>query len=64
VYLGYVTSGGEIKMEDILKWPIPTNVIEVRIFVGVAWYLWNFIKSFSVLDASFHTIIIDRDKSF
>jgi hypothetical protein len=39
VYLGYVISGGElkidpVKMEAIMKWPIHANVIEVRSFVG------------------------------
>jgi hypothetical protein len=39
VYLGYVIEGREIKidpakMEVIMKWPIPTNVIEVRNFWG------------------------------
>jgi hypothetical protein len=41
VYLGYVISGGEIKidptkMEIILKWNTTTNVTKVRIFVGEA----------------------------
>jgi hypothetical protein len=40
VYLGYVIGGGELKidpmkMEAILKWPVPTNVTEVRSFFGV-----------------------------
>jgi hypothetical protein len=38
VYLGYVIGGRELKMdpakmEAIMKWPVPTNVIEVRSFV-------------------------------
>jgi hypothetical protein len=37
VYFGYVINGGELKidilkMEAIMKWSIPTNVTEVRIF--------------------------------
>jgi hypothetical protein len=37
--LGYVIDGGELKihptnMVAIMKWPIPTNIIEVRRFVG------------------------------
>jgi hypothetical protein len=40
VYLGYMIGGGELKidptkMEAIIKWPVPTNVTKVRIFVGV-----------------------------
>jgi hypothetical protein len=35
IYLGYVIDGGELnidhtKMGAIFKWPIPTNIIEVR----------------------------------
>jgi hypothetical protein len=39
VYLWYMIDGGELKidpakMEVIIKWPIPTNDIEVMRFVG------------------------------
>jgi hypothetical protein len=39
VYLGYVISGGELKidpakMEAIIKWSVPTNVTKVGIFLG------------------------------
>jgi hypothetical protein len=42
VYLGYVIGGGELKidpekMEAIIKWPVPTNVTEVRSFLGAAY---------------------------
>jgi hypothetical protein len=51
VYLGHVIGGGELKidlakMEDIMKWLVPTNVIEVRIFLGEAQYFYKFIASF------------------
>jgi hypothetical protein len=44
-----VIGGGELKsglakMEAIFKWTSPTNVIEVRSFVGTT--LWKFIASF------------------
>jgi hypothetical protein len=44
VYLGYVIGGGELKIdpakiEAIMKFPVPTNVTEVRIFVGETKYL-------------------------
>jgi hypothetical protein len=53
--------GGELKidpmkMEAILKWPVPTNVTEVRSFVGVVQYLWKFIASFSVVVVPLHAI--------
>jgi hypothetical protein len=39
VYFGYIIGGWELKidhakMEAIMKWLIPTNVTEVRSFVG------------------------------
>jgi hypothetical protein len=37
------------KMDAIVKWHVLTNVIEVRIFLGVAQCLWNFIASVSVV---------------
>jgi hypothetical protein len=67
VYLRYVIGGGELKidptkMEAIMKWKVPTNCTEVRIFVGKAHYLWNFIDSFSIVVAPLHAITM-RSKS-
>jgi hypothetical protein len=61
VCLGYVIGGGELKidpanMEAIMKWIVPTNVTEVRIFFGANQYLRKYIASFSVVDAPLHTI--------
>jgi hypothetical protein len=48
MYLVYVIGGGELKIdfvniEAIFKSPTLTNFTEVRIFVGVAQYIWMFI---------------------
>jgi hypothetical protein len=56
VYLGYVTGGGELKidttkMEAIMKWYVPTIVTEVRRFIGETKYVWKFIVLFSVIVA-------------
>jgi hypothetical protein len=61
VYLGYVIGGGELKidptkMEAIMKWSIPTNVTEVRSFVGAVQYLRKFIASFSAVVTPLHAI--------
>jgi hypothetical protein len=68
VSLGYVIGEGEIgidptKIEAIMKWPIPTNVNEVRSFVGVTQYSRKFIASFLVIVAPLHAIKISG-KSF
>ena len=41
VYLGYIVGGGELridpsKVEVIVNWPKPNNVIDVRIFLGAS----------------------------
>jgi hypothetical protein len=61
VYLGYGIGGVELKMyptkmEPIIKWLTPTSFIEVRIYFRQERYLWNFIESFSSIDAPLHTI--------
>jgi hypothetical protein len=68
VYLGYVIGGGELKinpskMDAIMKWPIPTIVTKVRIFVGTTQYLWKFIASFSAVLAPLQAIRVSG-KSF
>jgi hypothetical protein len=59
VHLGHVIGGGELnidprKIEAMLKWCTPTNVMEVRFFVGATQYLRNFIASFSSLVIPLH----------
>jgi len=61
VYLGYVIGGGEMKidpskMEVIMKWSVPTNVSEVRGFIGATQYLRKFIALFSVVATPLHAI--------
>jgi hypothetical protein len=54
LYLRYVIGGGELKidpmkMEAILKWPIPTNVTKIRRFVRTIQFLQKFKALFSVV---------------
>jgi hypothetical protein len=68
VYFGYVIDGGELKidptkMEVIIKWLVPTNVIEVRSFVGETQYLHKFITSFFAVVASLHAITTNGKSS-
>jgi hypothetical protein len=51
-YLGHVISGEGIamdpaKVEAIMEWPAPTNVTEVRSFMGLAGYYQWFVEGFS-----------------
>lgn len=52
--LGYVIGLGELKidptkMEADMKWSMPTNVFEVKSFLGAIHYLRKFITSFSIV---------------
>jgi hypothetical protein len=53
-FLGYVVSNGGIavdpsKVKDILNWKPPTNVEEIRSFLGLVGYYRRFIEGFSKL---------------
>lgn len=62
-HIKYVICGREMKidvskMEAIMKIPVPTNVSEVRSFVGEAQFVRKFIASFSVVVATLHAITV------
>ena len=53
-FLGYIVSAEGIrvdptKMESVVSWKPPRNVIEVRSFLGLAGYYQLFVKGFSVI---------------
>lgn len=67
-FLGHVISKEGVmvdpsKVEAVLNWSPPKNVIEVRSFLGLAGYYWKFIKSFSQI-ASPLTHLTRKGNSF
>jgi hypothetical protein len=56
-YIGHAISSEGIvvdpaKVEAIMEWPAPTNVIEVHSFMGLARYYRWFVEGFSKIENS------------
>jgi hypothetical protein len=61
IYLGHIVGGGELKIDPskvkvILEWSRPSNVREVRSFLGAAEYWRKFIANFSSIAAPLHVV--------
>jgi hypothetical protein len=61
IYLGHIVGGGELKIDPskvkvILEWSRPSNVTEVRSFLGAAQYWRKFIANFSSIVAPLHSL--------
>ena len=67
VYLGFVILRDGLKMypekvQEIIDWPSPRNIFEVRSFHGLASFYRKFIKKFSgICESIIETIKKDRD---
>jgi hypothetical protein len=69
IYLGFVISANELKMDPekikaIKDWPSPKSVFEVRSFHGFASFYRKFIRNFSGISASMMDTVKKRHKSF
>ena len=61
-FLGHVISkeGVQVdpkKVEAVSNWPRPTNVTEIRSFLGMAGYYRRFVKDFSRISASLTRLV-------
>jgi hypothetical protein len=67
-FLEHIISNGGIsvdpaKVKEIVAWSIPTTVIEVRSFLGLARYYWRFIEGFSKI-AKPMTSLLEKRREF
>jgi hypothetical protein len=69
IYLGFVISSNELKMDlkkvkAIKDWPSPKSIFEFRIFHGLASFYKKFIRNFSEICAPMMDIVKKRHKYF
>jgi hypothetical protein len=61
IYSGHIVGGGQLKIDPskvkvILEWTKPSNVTEVRSFLGAVQYWRKFIANFSSIAAPLHAV--------
>jgi hypothetical protein len=69
IYLGFVISSNELKMDpekvrEIKEWPSPRIMFEVRIFHGLTSFYRKFIEDFNGICAPMMDIVKKKHKYF
>jgi hypothetical protein len=67
-FLGHIISNGGIsvdpaKVKEIMEWRVPTTVIEIQSFLGLAGYYRRFIEGFSKI-AKPMTSLLEKGRAF
>jgi hypothetical protein len=67
-FLGHIISNGEIsvdpaKVKEIMEWSVPTTVMEIQSFLGLAGYYQRFIEGFSKI-AKPMTSLLEKGREF
>ena len=68
IYLGHVVSKDDIQtnpkqVEAICKWPVPTNVMEEKSFLGLTNYYHRFIKKYAQVAKPLYKLILGENAS-
>ena len=67
-FCGHIVGDGKLcaipsKLDAIRDWPRPTNIQEVRQFLGLASYYSRFVRGFAQLAARLHDLLRNGDES-
>jgi hypothetical protein len=67
-FLGHIISNGGIsvdpaKVKEIMEWSVPTTIMEIRSFLGLAGYYRRFIEGFSKI-AKPMTSLLEKEREF
>jgi len=61
-YLGFIVSENGVeadpdKIQSVVNWPVPSNFVQLRRFLGFAGYFRKFIKSFAQIAKPLHSLL-------